>query len=126
LGYSEDYVRGWKNVAFEGEHGIKLFNEIRIPVIKPRYLTGKELPLLKNIDLINKLYLKYGLYFTIFYDMGTVWDKGTTISKLHFIKGTGIGLNVILPFDYIVRIEWATRIKKPLVGQLGFSLSAKF
>jgi outer membrane protein assembly factor BamA len=126
LGYSEDYVRGWKGPAFEGEDKIVIFNELRIPIIKPRYIGAKKIMVVRNMPFIGKLNLKYGLYLTLLYDIGTVFDRNENIFKKRFLSGTGIGLNVILPFGYVLRTEWNFRLGKPTVGQLGLSLSAKF
>jgi outer membrane protein assembly factor BamA len=126
LGYSDDYVRGWKGAAFEGEDKLTVYNELRIPIIQPDYLEAEKLPLIKEMPIIGRMFLKYGLYLTLLYDIGAVWYKGTSIFDTRFVSGTGIGLNVVLPFGYIARAEWAFRLGKPVVGQVGFSLSAKF
>lgn len=126
LGYSDDYVRGWKGLAFEGEDKFVMYNEIRIPLIKPRYLGAKKIAVIRDLPFIGKMNLKYGLYFTLLYDIGTVWNRGDNIFNKRFLSGTGIGLNTILPFGYVLRTEWNFRLGKPIVGQLGLSLSAKF
>lgn len=126
LGYSDDYVRGWKGKAFEGDNVFTLYNEIRIPLIKPRYIKGSEMVVLKNLPIIKKLDLRHGLYFTLIYDIGTVWYKNDNIRNNRFYSGAGIGLNIIAPLGYLLRTEWVFRFDKPVVGQLIFSLSAKF
>jgi outer membrane protein assembly factor BamA len=126
LGYSEDYVAGWKGVAFEGEDALTFYNEIRIPVFQPRYINAEKIPIVGKLPILKKLDLKHGLFFTVFYDVGAVFDKGTKVTDVKFLSGTGIGLNFILPFGYVVRTEWGFRIAKPIVGQFGLSLSAKF
>lgn len=126
LGYSEDYVSGWKGVAFEGEDALTFYNEVRIPIIQPSYIKADKLPLVSSLPILKKLDLKYGIFFTVFYDVGAVFDKGTKVTDVKFLSGTGIGVNFILPFGYIVRAEWGFKIAKPVVGQVGLSLSAKF
>ncbi|MGH2575083.1 MAG: BamA/TamA family outer membrane protein [Ignavibacteria bacterium] len=126
LGYSEDFVRGWKGIAFEGENVLTLYDEIRIPIIQPQYIKAKNIALVRDMPILKRLDLKYGLFFTIIYDVGTVWNKNDNIFKVKFLNGTGIGLNAILPFGYIFRTEWTFRLGKPTVGQFGISLSAKF
>lgn len=126
LGYSEDYVRGWKGRAFEGENVLTAYNEIRIPIIKPRYIKGKEMMIVKDLPIIKNLDLRHGLYLTLIYDIGSVWYKNENIFKKRFISGAGIGINFIAPFGYVLRADWTVRIDKPVVGQLGLSLSAKF
>jgi outer membrane protein assembly factor BamA len=126
LGYSDDYVRGWKGQAFEGDNVLTLYNELRIPIIKPRYVRGKDMMIVKDLPYIKDLDIRHGLYFTIIYDIGTVWYKDQNIFGKKFYSGAGIGLNFIAPFGYIVRVDWAFRIARPTVGQIGLSLSAKF
>lgn len=126
LGYSEDYVRGWKGKAYEGDNVFTVYNEVRIPIIKPRYIRGKDMMIVKDIPIVKNLDIRHGLYFTLIYDIGTVWYKDEKISSKRFYNGAGIGLNVIAPFGYVLRADWVFRLGKPTVGQVGFSLSAKF
>lgn len=126
LGYSEDYVRGWKGKAYEGDDIFTVYNEIRIPVIKPRYVRGKDMMFVRDIPIVKNLDIRHGLYFTLIYDIGTVWYKDEKISTKRFYSGAGIGVNIIAPFGYVLRADWVFRLGKPTVGQIGFSLSAKF
>lgn len=126
LGYGNNYIRGWSGYAFEGENQLTAFNELRIPIVSPRYIKADELPILKGLPIIKKLDLKYGLFFTVLYDIGAVWYKADHLKNVHFHSGTGIGLNFILPFGYVLRADWAFRIAKPSVGELGLSINAKF
>ncbi len=126
LGYGEDYVRGWKGKTFEGDDIFTIYNEIRIPIIKPRYIKGSDVFIVKDIPIVKNLDIRHGLYFTIIYDIGTVWYKDERISKKRFYSGAGIGINIIAPLGYVLRVEWEFRLGKPTVGQVGFSLSAKF
>lgn len=126
LGYSDDYVRGWKGKAFEGDNVFTMYNEIRIPVLKPRYVKGSQMPIVKDIPIIKNLDIRHGLYMTLIYDIGTVWYKDENIFKKRFISGAGIGINLIAPFGYVLRADWVFRLDKPVVGQIGLSLSAKF
>ncbi len=126
LGYSEDYVRGWKGKAFEGDNVLTMYNEIRIPIIKPRYIKGKDMMIVKDIPIVKNLDIRHGLYMTLIYDIGTVWYKDENIFKKRFISGAGIGINVIAPFGYVLRADWVFRLDRPVVGQIGLSLNAKF
>ncbi|MCI0449406.1 MAG: hypothetical protein L0Y79_06420 [Chlorobi bacterium] len=126
LGYSDDYVRGWKGQAFEGENVFTLYNEVRIPILKPRYVRAKEMMIVKDLPIIKNLDLRHGLYATVIYDIGTVWYKHENIFNKRFISGAGIGLNFIAPFGYVLRADWVFRLGKPIVGQIGFSINAKF
>lgn len=126
LGYGDNYVRGWRDYAYEGEDIFTLFNELRIPVMKPRFIKAEKLPFIGSLPIIKKLELKHGLFFTIFYDLGGVWNKNDDIRNVRFRSGAGIGLNFILPFGYIVRTDWGFRISKPVVGEFTLHLNAKF
>jgi outer membrane protein assembly factor BamA len=126
LGYSSDYVRGWKGFAFEGEDKLTAYNELRIPVISPRYINAAKLPIAKSLPIIKNMELRYGLFFTIIYDVGTVFYNDESIYNKRFLSGTGIGLDFVAPFGYMVRTEWTFRLGKPKVGQFSLSLNAKF
>lgn len=126
LGYSEDYVRGWKGRAYEGDNVLTVYNELRIPIFKPRYVKGRQMAVIKDIPIIKDLDIRHGLYATLIYDIGTVWYKNENIFRKHFISGVGAGLNFIAPFGYIVRTDWVFRLAKPVVGQFVLSLNAKF
>ena len=126
LGYGDNYVRGWREFAYEGEDIFTSFNELRIPIMQPSYIKADKLPIARDLPIIKKLDLKYGLYFTMFYDLGGVWNRSDNIRNVRFRSGAGIGLNFILPFGYIVRTDWAFRISKPVVGEFGLHLNAKF
>jgi len=126
LGYSEDYIRGWKGKAFEGDDVFTLYNEIRIPIVKPRYIKARDMALVRDLPIIKNLDLRHGLYVTLFYDIGTVWYNNENLTKKRFLNGVGIGLNFIAPFGYVLRADWGFRLDKPIVGQIGLSLYAKF
>ena len=126
LGYSEDYVRGWKGQAFEGDDVFTIYNELRIPIVKPRYVKGKDMMIVKDIPIIQNLDIRHGLYFTLIYDVGTVWYKEESFLNKRFYSGVGIGLNFIAPFGYVIRTEWVFRLGTPTVGHFGLSLSSKF
>lgn len=126
LGYSDDYVRGWKGLAYEGDDVFTLYNELRIPIVKPRYIMANKLPLLKSLPVIKDLPLKYGLYFTLIYDIGTTWFKNDRLADKRFLSGAGVGLNLIAPFGYVFRIDWVFRMAKPSVGEINLSANAKF
>jgi outer membrane protein assembly factor BamA len=126
LGYSDDFIRGWKGQAFEGDDVFTLYNELRIPIITPRYIKADKMAVIRDIPIIKNLDLRHGLYFTFIYDIGTVWYKHESINKKRFISGAGIGLNVIAPFGYVIRIDWVFRLGTPTVGEVGLTLSSKF
>ena len=126
LGYSENYVRGWRGIAYEGEDMLTLFDELRIPILSPRYIKARDIAIIRDIPIVKNFDLRHGLYFTIIYDVGTVFDHDDKIHDRKFQSGTGIGLDFIAPLGYMIRGEWDFRLGKPIVGQVALSLSAKF
>ncbi|MFI5145047.1 MAG: POTRA domain-containing protein [Ignavibacteria bacterium] len=126
LGYGDDYVRGWLKKAYEGEDKLTFYNEIRIPILNPRYINSGKLPVIKNMPFISDMELRHGLYGTIIFDAGSIWNKYQKFSKVRFMSGAGIGLNAVLPFGYVCRLEWSFPLTKPSVGQVVATLNAKF
>ena len=126
LGYGDSYVRGWNKYTYEGDNIITVYNELRIPVLKPRYIKGRDMIVLKHLPVIKNMDLRHGLFFTLIYDIGTVWYKHENLFKQKFISGAGVGINFIAPFGYVLRADWVFRLSKPVVGQIGFGLNAKF
>lgn len=120
-------IRGYKKLVYEGENQLGLFNEFRIPVINPFYYQGKELPLVENISMLKNLNYKFGLYTTLFFDIGGVWNKTDNFFKTQFINGFGAGLNFILPFGFVGRTDFAFRKEqKKFIPQIIFDLDASF
>ena len=126
LGYGDEYIRGWLRSGFEGDDKLTLYNEIRIPLLTPRYINSGKLPVVKNLPFVNNLELRHGLYATIIYDIGNVWNNNDKFNKVHFMSGAGVGLNAVLPFGYVCRLEWTFPIVKPSVGQIVVTLNSKF
>jgi outer membrane protein assembly factor BamA len=126
LGYSGNYVRGWRGLAYEGENIFTIYNELRIPILQPAYTKASQLPIVKSVPYIKNMDLKYGLYFTLIYDVGTVWYNDERIYNKRFLSGTGIGLDALLPFGYLLRTEWVMRVDDPLKGEFTVSLGVKF
>lgn len=126
FGYN-NIIRGYKKRVLEGQNLLGVFTELRIPVIDPFYVQGKEMPAINKISMLKNLSYKFGLYATIFFDVGGVWDKTDNFFKTHFLNGFGTGLNVILPFGFVGRTDFAFRVDgKRFVPQVVFDLDASF
>ncbi|MEP7146495.1 MAG: POTRA domain-containing protein [bacterium] len=126
FGY-DNIIRGYKKVVYEGENKLGLFNELRIPVIDPFYVEGKSLPAVNRIRMLKNLNYKFGLYATLFFDVGGVWNKTDNFFKTQFRNGFGAGLNFILPFGFVGRTDFAFRKEqKKFIFQIIFDLGASF
>lgn len=126
FGYGET-IRGWGEKVFEGDNLLGGFAEFRFPIIKPAYIEGKDLPLIKKISFLKGISYKYGLYITTFFDIGGVWDKDENFFDTQFRRGFGMGLNVILPFDFVGRMDVSLSKKTSEFSfDLDFGLSAAF
>jgi outer membrane protein assembly factor BamA len=125
IGYGGDIIRGWYWFGFEGDNSFVLNNEIKFPIISPNFLEGSQIPLIKKIKYLKNYSYKYGLYFTTFYDLGTVWNNGDGFQNMKFLNGTGIGLNALLPFGMNAKVEWGVRLGSTSVGQLIFSFGGR-
>jgi len=120
-------IRGYKKIVFEGENQFGSFNEFRIPIIDPFYVKGKSVPGVKSVSMLKKLSYKFGLYGTLFFDIGAVWYKTSDFFKTDFNHGFGAGLNFILPFGMVGRTDFAFRREgKKFFPQIIFDLDAAF
>lgn len=125
-GYNK-IIRGYKKVVSEGNNQFGWFNEFRIPIISPLYVEGKSIPVVESIGALKKLNYKFGMYGTLFFDIGTVWDKTDNFFDSRFINGFGAGLNFILPFGFVGRTDFAFRTEgKKFIPQIIFDLDAAF
>ena len=127
LGY-DNLIRGWDNFVFLGED--KMFGsvELRIPLVKPFYVKGSDHLILRKVPLANKFSYRYGVYATVFYDLGGVWGRKENIYDTKFESGFGAGLNFLLPFDFVARVDFGVRKlhKDKYKGQIIMALDASF
>lgn len=121
------YVRGWKDYLFEGHNSVGYFSEIRIPVIKPFYVKGKDHFIIKKIPVFNELTYQYGLYITPFFDIAGIFSRNQSLGNVQFRKGYGVGFNIILPFNFVARIDVALNKEiKDFQSRFSFDLEAYF
>ncbi|CAN5630863.1 hypothetical protein BH10BAC5_BH10BAC5_00590 [soil metagenome] len=126
IGYGK-VIRGWKDLIFEGENVSGSTAELRYELVKPFYISGKDLPIVRRIGLLKNLSYKFGVYLTAFYDNAAVWDRQDNFFNSKFRSGFGTGLNFILPFGFIGRSDIGLRIENQKLKQyLYLSLGASF
>jgi outer membrane protein assembly factor BamA len=126
LGY-DNLIRGWNGKVLDGEYLLCSFNEIRIPIIKPFFVNGNNHLLISRLPVFSELSYKYGLYIAPFFDIGGVWNKIDDFKKTQFRNGYGIGLDVILPFNLVGRVDFALRNENSkYYSQFIFSLNSSF
>lgn len=126
FGYDK-VIRGHKKLVYEGENRFGLFNEIRIPVIRETYFKGASIPAVNQVSMLKRMSYRFALYATVFFDIGTVWNKSSNFFNAKYHNGFGAGLNYILPFGLVGRTDFAFRKEdKRFVPQVIFDLSAAF
>jgi hypothetical protein len=76
--------------------------EFRLPIITPEVFHLKGLPIPKEFA-----FWRIGLGLTVFGDVGTTWVRGDHITYSSFRSGYGAGLDLILPYSFMVRVSYA-------------------
>lgn len=105
LGYSEK-IRGHFSKIFEGENIINTSAELRVLIIEPKYINIDFIP----IPEFNTW--KFGIATVLFADAGKVWNTKDKFRWANLIKGYGFGVNFILPYHLVFRIEYGLNEKK--------------
>jgi outer membrane protein assembly factor BamA len=100
LGYGER-IRGHFSVPSEGDDLAAGFAELRIPVLSPRYLVIPQIPIRQFSTW------RLGLYVTAFADFGVTWYKNERPAWENVLQGYGMGLNFLLPYSTVLRLERA-------------------
>ena len=128
MGY-DNLIRGWDNFVLQGED--KLFSsiELRIPLVKPFYVKGSDHFIISKLPIAKSFSYRYGAYATLFFDLGGVWTRKESIYDVQFKNGFGAGINFLLPFDFVARLDLGFRkipYKTDYKGQLIIALDASF
>jgi len=118
FGY-EDRIRGYFNTALEGEDLVGSSVELRIPILKPGYITVS-LPYLPPEFSV----WRYGLYAGIFADGGTTWYRTDQVASAPWYIGYGVGLHILLPYSIVLRTEYA--FNQHGRGEFVFDFNASF
>lgn len=128
MGY-DNLIRGWDNYVLLGDDKLYTSFEVRIPLVKPFYVKGSDHFIIKKLPIAKSFSYRYGSYLTLFFDLGGVWNKKESIYDVQFRNGFGTGLNFLLPFDFVGRVDLAFR-KIPgqnnIKGQIIFALDSSF
>jgi outer membrane protein assembly factor BamA len=126
IGY-DNLIRGWNGKVMNGEYLLCSFNEFRIPILNPFFVKGKDHIIIKSLPVFKDLTYKYGFYITPFFDIGAVWNRSDDFGKTQFRSGYGLGLDALLPFNIVGRIDYALRnYNGKFHNQFIFFLNASF
>ncbi len=99
FGYSER-IRGHFKEILEGENIFGVTSELHFTLLQPRYFLVGFLPSGFNV-------WKFGMFATAFGDAGTAWFRGEPFAVNKLVKGYGVGIDVLLPYDALIRMEYA-------------------
>jgi len=101
FGYGER-IRGYFNDVYEGEDLATASLELRFTLLRPRVfqLTGTPIP-------DEFAVWRFGVSLALFADAGATWFRGEKLLPESFLSGYGGGINFLLPYGIIARIEYA-------------------
>jgi outer membrane protein assembly factor BamA len=116
FGY-DDRIRGYFNTIFEGEDRLGGTMELRLPLLSPRSYDADYIP------LPGFRRLRYGIYFSIFADAGTVWYRNQVLNQQPVYSGYGAGLHFLLPYGFTVRTEGAINNRGAAQAYIDFDTS---
>jgi outer membrane protein assembly factor BamA len=104
LGYRGEYIRGYEYYVIDGKNYVLGRAGTKFCIIKPRVKVFESIP----FERFNKFH--YALYAEAFFDAGYVdhpddpWENGLTN---HWQYGTGVGLNYVTYYDFVLRLEYS-------------------
>jgi outer membrane protein assembly factor BamA len=101
FGYRER-IRGHFFEVLEGEDLVVGSLELRYAVLPAETFIFHELP----VPMEFKVW-RFGICLSAFVDAGAVWFRQDGLQLEDFRRGQGVGLNFLLPYSYVVRIEYA-------------------
>ncbi|MCO5232475.1 MAG: hypothetical protein M9888_01910 [Chitinophagales bacterium] len=110
LGYEQDFVRGYEYYVIDGQSYALFKNEYRFHFASWKWNFNK-----KKKSSTHKPVLPFDFYLKAFFDGGYVDDdffsKNNTLRN-QWMLGTGIGLDILLMYDKIVRLEYSLNRRK--------------
>ncbi len=101
FGYGER-IRGHFHEVYEGEDLLNGSVEIRWAVLPAFTMVMRELP----VPMEFKVW-RFGITLSAFADAGAVWFRQDGLQLSDFRHGQGLGINFLLPYSYVARIEYA-------------------
>jgi outer membrane protein assembly factor BamA len=101
FGYGER-IRGFFKNVFEGENMAGASVELRWPLLKPRTFHFSAIAIPQEFA-----FWRFGINLALFADAGTTWFRGDKVSLNSFASGYGGGVVFLLPYDIVVRTEYA-------------------
>lgn len=101
FGYGER-IRGYYTTVFEGENILGTSVELRWPLLKPRTIIFSAIPIPQEFAV-----WRFGISLELFADVGTTWFRGNKVTLDSFASGYGAGVVFLLPYDFVVRTEYA-------------------
>ena len=101
FGYGER-IRGYYNTVFEGENLAGLSAEIRFDLLSPRIIHFTAISLPEEFSI-----WRFGITLALFGDTGVTWFREEPVSFTDFASGYGGGIVFLLPYDIVVRTEYA-------------------
>lgn len=116
FGYDER-IRGYFNKEMEAENRISVNAELRLPILLPRYF---------DFNFFHRpefRKLRYGLYFAVFIDSGTLWSRHQIFSQQPWYSGVGFGFHFLLPYGFTIRTEIAGNNNSTGEGFIDFDAS---
>ncbi len=104
LGYGKDFIRGYELNVIDGNHFLLGKAELKYRLINKKYNFMKKV---RNYET-----LPMSLFLTTYYDAGYVWNFNKTATQNNrmpnsYQYGTGMGLNLVVFYDYVVRVEYS-------------------
>ncbi len=99
FGYGER-IRGHFTEVIEGESILGASTELHLTLLAPQYF---------KVDFLPPEFStwKFAIVAAAFADAGTAWFRGAPVALNNFSKGYGIGLDFLLPYSAVLRVEYA-------------------
>ncbi len=116
FGYGER-IRGHFTEVMEGEDMLGASAELRYIALAPIFFRVGFLPSEFSV-------WRFGVAVTAFGDAGTVWFRGDPLALDQVVRGYGVGLNFLLPYSTVIRVEYAWNESRR--GEYIFDLGAPF